>query len=207
MYLILCAPHVPHTLCTLCTSYPLHPMYPILYAPRVPHTLSTTCTSYPMYLIVYALHVPHTLCTPSPCTSCTSYLIYPMYLIPQIPHSLCSPCTCYTMYPMYLSPYVPHVPGTVVQRSKIRDFFAPHPSLPPYYIVFEWSLKRKEKNTFQRNFFPHAKIFRLFRLSRTLLNWSYNRLYFRFFFLKSQTDEFVWVRVQFIIPFETLVKA
>ena len=147
---------------------PLHPMYPILYVPRVSHALSTRCTSNPMYFIVYALHVPHT-----GHTLCTPYSVHLMYVIPYLPHVLhsqCTPCTCYTMYIMNLSPYVPHVPGTVVQRSKIRDFFAPHPSLPPYYIVFEWSLKRKEKNTFQRNFFPHAKIFRLFRLSRTLLN-------------------------------------
>ena len=61
MYLILCAPHVPHTLCTLYTSYPLHPMYPILYAHHVPHTLFTPCISYPMYLTVYVPHVPGTV--------------------------------------------------------------------------------------------------------------------------------------------------
>ena len=66
--------------------------------------------------------------------------MHPMYLIPFAPHTLCTSCTSYLIYPMYLIVYAPHVPGTVVKRSKIRDFFAPHPSLPPYYVVFEWSL-------------------------------------------------------------------
>ena len=55
-----------------------------------------------------------------------------MYLIVYAPH-----------VPVTLQ-YVPHVPATVVQRSKIRDFFATHPPLPPYFVVFEWSIKETQ---------------------------------------------------------------